>query len=93
MRQNKEILAFVRKMSDCGRIVSSVCHGPWVMVSAGIVKGRKITCYQGCRDDLVNAGADYVDQPVVVDDNFITAQHYRDNPVWMKETLKVLEQI
>lgn len=93
MRQSEVILAFVRKMSDSGRVVSSTCHGPWVMVSAGVVKGRKLTCYRSCRDDLINAQADYLDQPVVVDDNFITAQHYRDNPEWMRATLKVLETI
>lgn len=88
VRQVPEILKFVQASCQAKKIISSVCHGPWVMVSAGIMKGKKATCYKGCKDDLINAGAEYLDEPVVVDGNLVTAQHFRDNPAWMKATLK-----
>lgn len=91
MRQVNEILNFVRQMNQYGKIISSTCHGPWVLASAGILKNRKATCYRGCKDDVINAGANYIDEPVVVDSNIITAQHYKDNPAWMRETLKTFE--
>ena len=89
MRQVPEILNFVRKMYEAKKIVASICHGPWVLISAGIIRGKRATCYKGCRDDLINAGAIYVDKPVVVDGNIVTAQHYRDNAAFMKATLEV----
>ena len=89
VRQVPEILKFIKSMHDLKKIISSVCHGPWVLISAGIMKGKKATCYKGCKDDLINAGAVYLDQPVVVDGNIVTAPHFRDNAVWMKATLKI----
>jgi protease I len=92
VRQIPQALALVRAAFDAGRVVSSVCHGPWVLVSAGILRGRRATSYKACRDDLVNAGAIYVDEPVVVDGNLVTAQHFRDNAAWMRETLAALDR-
>ena len=89
MRQVQEILDFTRAMNDSNKPIASICHGPWVLISAGIVKGRKATCYQGCRDDLINAGAVYLDEPVVVDGNMVTSRHYNDNVPWMRETLRL----
>lgn len=89
MRQVPEILDFVRSMHSKGKVIASICHGPWVLISAGVIKGKKATCYKGCKDDLMNAGATYLDQAVVADGNIVTAQHFRDNASWMKETLKL----
>ncbi len=88
LRQVPKIVDAVRTANARGAIVTSVCHGPWVLVSAGVLKGRKATSYPGCADDLKNAGATYVDQPVVTDGNIVTAQHYRDCPGWMAATLE-----
>lgn len=93
LRQMKPVLKFVRDMNAKGKIITSICHGPWVLISAGIVKGRKMTCYAGCVDDLKNAGADFVEGPVAVDRNIITSPHFRDNAAWMKETLRVYEAL
>lgn len=91
LRIIKEATDFVYEMNKQNKIISSICHGPWVMISAKIVKGRKMTSYIAVKDDLENAGADYIDgKAVVVDDNFITSPHYRDNAAWMKETIRVL---
>ena len=89
LRQIPELLQFIRPMHDSGKVIASVCHGPWVLISAGIVKGKKMTTYVGCKDDLINAGADYQNVSVVSDGNIVTAPHFRDNAAWMKETLKV----
>ena len=78
MRQVPEILAFVKDMNKKKKIVSAFCHGPWVLISAGILKNKKATCYIGIKDDLINAGAIYVDKPAVIDGNIITARHPRD---------------
>ena len=87
VRQVPEILKFTKSMHDMKKPIASICHGPWVLISAGIMKGRKATCYKGCKDDLVNAGAVYVEQPVVVDGHIVTSPHFRDNAAWMKATL------
>lgn len=91
VRQDANVLKFVKDMSDAGKVVSSICHGPWIMISARIVKGRKLTAYEGIKDDLVNAGAEYAEAPVVVDENFVTSPHYKNNGDWMRETIKKFE--
>lgn len=88
VRQIKNVLELLRAFDAKGKIISSVCHGPWVLVSAGIVRARRLTCYPGCKDDLINAGAHYVDAPVVTDRNIVTAPHFRNNPEWLKATLE-----
>lgn len=88
VRQIKEVLEFVREMHNKNKIISTICHGPWILISAGVVKGKKITGYIAIKDDIVNAGAEYVDAPVVVDGNIISAPHYNNNGDWMRETLK-----
>lgn len=88
VRQMKEVLTFVKAMFERGKVVSSICHGPWIMISAGIVKGKKVTGYIAIKDDISNAGAEYVDAPVVVDGNLVTSPHYKYNGDWMRETLR-----
>lgn len=92
-RQISGVLQFTRAMFERGKVVTSICHGPWVLVSAGILKGRKATSYKGCKDDVINAGATYLDQAVVVDGHLVTAQRYQDNAAWMAETLRVFAQV
>lgn len=88
VRQIKEVLEFLREMHGKNKIISTICHGPWVLISAGIVRGKKITGYIAIKDDIVNAGAEYVDATVVVDGNIISSPHYNNNGEWMRETLK-----
>lgn len=88
VRQIPEVLTFVKAMYDKGKVVGAICHGPCIAISAGIVKGRKATCYQGMADDMKNAGAIYMDAPVVTDGNLITAPHYRNNGDFMKAVLQ-----
>ena len=84
VRQVPEILEFVRQVHKQKKVVAAFCHGPWVLISAGILKGKKATCYVGIKDDLKNSGAKYIDQPAVIDGNIITARHPRDVTYLMK---------
>lgn len=88
VRQDREVLRFVREMSERNKVVAAICHGPWIMISAKIVKGKKITAYAGIMDDVINAGAQYVEADVVVDGNLITSPHYKNNGDFMKAILK-----
>ncbi len=92
VRQIKEVLTLVKEMYEKGKIVAAICHGPWIAISAGIVKGKKATSYIGMADDLRNAGAEYVEADVVEDGNLITSPHYRNNGDFMKAVLKRFEQ-
>lgn len=93
VRQIKNVLRVVSEFDAKGKLIASVCHGPWVLISAGIVKGRTMTCYPGCKDDLINAGAQYQEKPVVVDRNIVTAPHFRNNAEWMREVLMVAKRM
>jgi protease I len=76
VRQDPRVLAFVRALAGSGRIVAGLCHGPWIMISAGVLRGRRACAYIGLRDDVINAGADVVDRDVVIDANIITCSYY-----------------
>jgi protease I len=67
LRQDERILNFVREMDKAGKIVGAICHAGWVLCSADVLRGRKVTCYKAIKDDMIHAGAEYVDQEVVVD--------------------------
>lgn len=92
VRQIPEVLAFLREMNQKKKMIAAICHGPWVLISAGIIRGRKATCYKGCKDDLINAGATYLDEGVVSDNNIITSPHFRNLPEWMKEVLSRFQE-
>ena len=80
LRVIPEVLKLVRAFHEEGRLIAAICHGPQVLISAGIVKDRRMTCYEAVKDDLVNAGAIYVDEPAVRDGNIITARIPDDLP-------------
>jgi protease I len=91
VRLDKTVLQFLRDMNEDGKCIAAICHGPWILVSAGILKGRKVTGFESIRVDLENAGAEYVDAPLVIDGNLISAPHYRNNPEFMKATVEYFE--
>ncbi len=90
LRRDPEVLRRVRETHAAGKMVATICHGPWVLISAGIVRGRRMTSTVGIRDDLVNAGAEWVDQPAVVDGNIVSARVPADLPAFAKAMLQVL---
>lgn len=92
LRIRKEVLSFVKDMFESNKIVAAICHGPWICISAGIVKGKKMTGYMSIADDIRNAGAIYVEENVVIDGNLITAPHYRNNGDFMKAVINLLKK-
>jgi len=87
LRRHEKVNKFVKDMYEKGKIVASICHGGWVLVSAGILKGATATSFSAIRDDLVNAGAKFVDKEVVVDRNLITSRNPYDLPAFCREIL------
>ena len=87
LRLSQKILDFVKKLHDDGKIVASICHGGWVLASAGICKGKTLTSYIAIKDDLVNAGAKFVDKEVVRDGNLITSRKPDDLPAFCREII------
>ena len=90
LRRFKKVLDFVKAMGDAGKVVAAICHGGWVPVSAGIVSGKRMTCYVAIKDDVQNAGAQYVDEPVVVDGNLISSRFPDDLPHFCKAIIAAL---
>jgi protease I len=90
LRRSSRVLDLVRHFDEAGKPLAIVCHGGWVPVSAGILRDRTVTSVAAIRDDLVNAGADWIDEPVVVDRNLISAQLPRDLGPWMKALITAL---
>ena len=91
MRQNTTMVKLVRDCFTQGKIVAAICHAGWMLVSAGILKGKKVTCTAAIKDDVVNAGANYLDQEVVKDGNIITSRHPMDLPAFYREIITTLK--
>jgi protease I len=90
MRNDAEMLRFVRDMDRADKIIAAICHGPWVPVSAGIAAGRTLTCFPSIRADVVNAGAIYRDEPAVRERNFITSRTPDDLPAFCDAIVSAL---
>jgi protease I len=90
MRLHKSMIELVRKASAEGRIIAAVCHGPQLLISADIVKGRRVTSWPSIAVDLKNAGAIWVDEPVVRDGNIITSRKPTDLPKFSKAIIEAL---
>ena len=90
LRRDPRVLSLVAGADSAGMPVAFVCHGAWVGVSAGILTGRRLTTVAAIRDDVQNAGATWVDEPVVVDGNLVTAQLPRDLGRWMRALIAAL---
>jgi len=90
IRRDGDALQRVREVHAAGKMVATICHGPWILISAGIVRGRRLTSTAGIRDDVVNAGAEWVDAPSVVDGNIVSSRVPKDLPAFGKAMLEVL---
>lgn len=91
MRRNPALLNLVRDCFTQGKVVAAICHAGWVLVSAGILKGKKATCAPSIKDDLANAGAIYVNEEVVKDGNLITSRTPDDLPAFCREIIAALQ--
>ena len=84
MRIHPEMVALVKAIFDQGKVVASICHGGWMLVSAGVLKGKRATSYVGIRDDMINAGALWEDSELVQDGNLITSRKPEDLPAFCR---------
>jgi protease I len=89
LRVEPKLKQFLRAMWESGRPFAAICHAPWELVSAGLAEGRRLTSYHTIQDDLKNAGADWVDEEVVVDGQLVTSRQPDDLPAFNREMLRV----
>lgn len=90
LRRYPAVLKLVRETYEQGKVVAAICHAGWVLASAGVLKGKRATCFSAIKDDVIHAGAEYVDQEVVVDGNLITSRKPEDLPAFCREIIKAL---
>lgn len=91
MRRIPEVLECVRRVNAAGKMVATICHGPWVLISAHIVRGRTLTSTVGIRDDVINAGAEWVNEAVVTDGNIISSRVPSDLPAFGEAMVSFLD--
>ncbi|MCR4892394.1 MAG: type 1 glutamine amidotransferase [Lachnospiraceae bacterium] len=90
LRRFPEVLNLVREMNADGKAIGEICHAGWVLISAGILKGRRVTSTPGIKDDMTNAGATWVDEESVVDGNIVSGRRPPDLPRYAKDFISVL---
>ncbi|MEO6347809.1 MAG: type 1 glutamine amidotransferase domain-containing protein [Aquaticitalea sp.] len=90
LRRNQTAVKFVKSFFENHKPVAAICHGPWLLAEADVVKGRKLTSYNSIKTDMINAGANWVDEEVVVDEGLVTSRSPKDLPAFNK---KLVEEI
>lgn len=88
LRVDQDVLTFVRSFFDAGKPVAAICHGPWLLIDAGVAKGRRVTSWPSIRADLRNAGATVVDEAVVVDHGLVTSRKPDDIPAFNRRMIE-----
>jgi len=92
MRTKKGLVNLAKEASQKGKVLAAICHGPQLLIEAGVVEGKEATCYVSVSTDLKNAGGIYLDKSVVVDGNLVTSRFPADLPDFCRETLRLLEK-
>jgi protease I len=92
MRRTPAIIKFVSEMAEQGKVVAAICHGPWVLCSTQALKGKRATCFFAIKDDVINAGASYVDAEVVRDGNLITSRKPDDLPAFLQAISQAVKE-
>lgn len=92
LRTNEVALEFVRAFFEAGKPVAAICHGPQTLISANLVRGRRMTSYHSVKQDLINAGADWVDQEVVTDKGLVTSRSPKDLPAFNKKMVEEIKE-
>jgi len=90
MRRSDEVIKFANDMVSAGKVIAAICHGGWLLCSTPVYKGKRATCFMAIKDDIKNAGAEYVDEQCVVDGNLITSRKPDDLPAFCTAILKAL---
>jgi len=93
IRGDKSALDIVRRAAKRGAVIASICHGPWVLASADVIRGKTVTSYPNIKDDLINAGAKWVDQEVTVDGGIVTSRRPSDLPAFCREIIKAMVKV
>ncbi len=93
LRRCDDTLRFVKAIYESGKVTAAICHAGWVLISAGIIRGKRATSFFSIRDDMINAGATWVDEEVVVDGNIITSRSPHDLPAFCMTIIKVMTSI
>ncbi|MEW6497148.1 MAG: DJ-1/PfpI family protein, partial [Cyanobacteriota bacterium] len=88
LRMNKKAVQFVKSFFEAGKPVAAICHGPWTLAEADVVKGRTLTSWPSLQTDLKNAGANWVDQEVIVDNGLVTSRNPNDIPAFNKKMIE-----
>lgn len=91
LRRYPEVLEIVRKMNEKGKPIGQICHAGWVLISANIISGKRVTSTPGIKDDMTNAGGIWVDEPAVVDGNIVSSRKPQDLPEYMKAYVELLQ--
>ncbi len=89
LRMQPKAVAFVKAFFNAGKPVAAICHGPWTIIEAGAAQGHRMTSWPSLKTDLKNAGADWVDAEVVVDDNLVTSRNPNDIPAFNREMIEL----
>lgn len=92
LRLDPKAADFVRGFADEGKPIAAICHGPWMLIEAGLVRGRRLASWPSLRTDLRNAGAEWVDEPVVEDGSLVTSRRPDDIPAFAERFTEVLER-
>ena len=92
LRLEPAAIAFVKAFGDAGKPIAAICHGPWTLIDAGIAKGRTVTSWPSIKTDLINAGASWVDQEVVVDNGLVTSRKPDDIPAFNAKMIEELKE-
>jgi len=93
LRGDENAVAFVREFNAAGKPMAVICHGPWVLVEAGVVRGRRLTSWPTLQTDIRNAGGEWVDEQVVVDDNLVTSRKPDDIPAFNEKMVELLASV
>ncbi len=91
LRRFKEVLDIIKYMDENEKVIGQICHAGWVLISAKILKGRKVTSTPGIKDDMENAGATWIDTPSIVDGHIVSSRRPPDLPEYMKDYIKTLQ--
>jgi protease I len=90
LRMEPKAVSFVKEFAESGKPVAAICHSPWTLVEAGVVRGRKMTSWPSLKTDLKNAGANWVDEQAVIDGNFITSRKPDDLPAFNQKIIEMV---
>jgi protease I len=92
LRRHEAVIKLVKQFAEANKPIAAICHGPWVLCSTSALRGKKATCFFAIKDDVINAGANYVDAEVIRDGNIITSRKPDDLPAFVVELMRAIAE-